>query len=125
MNRREMFAGAVLIITLTIGIVAGTLRQERVEESACRESNDQNSDSYRFSIDAYLRLDVNSASVEELMALPGIGPKKASAIVDWRTCNGPFERIEDLTEVKGIGQKTLALIRAYVSTGGGDSVAGR
>ena len=121
-NSRERFAAAVIVITLTIGVIAGTLRQARVDQSTPGTSDKQD---YGSSIHTYVMLDINSASVEQLMALPGIGPKKASAIVEWRTCNGPFRRIEDLTAVKGIGEKTLALIQAYVCTSKGDSVAAR
>ncbi len=53
-------------------------------------------------------LDLNTATAEQLAAsLEGIGNSKAEAIVAYRNANGPFQRIEDLTLVKGIGQSTL------------------
>lgn len=53
-------------------------------------------------------VNVNTASAQEIAeALKGVGPKKAEAIVDYRKANGPFKKVEDLTEVKGIGDKTL------------------
>jgi competence protein ComEA len=51
---------------------------------------------------------INSASIEELCTLSGIGPKKAAAIIRYREENGAFSAPEDLCKVKGIGAKTLA-----------------
>ena len=63
-------------------------------------------------------VDINSAAVEELAAaLPGIGPGKAQRIVDWREANGPFQSIEQLLEVSGIGPVTLENIRPFVRLG--------
>lgn len=55
-----------------------------------------------------LALDVNTASKEELQTLTGIGPQKAEAIVSYREEHGPFESIESLQEVPGIGPSTVA-----------------
>lgn len=53
-------------------------------------------------------VNINTASAEELSeTLMGVGLKKAEAIVAWREKNGPFKRIEDLANVKGIGASTL------------------
>lgn len=59
-------------------------------------------------------INVNSASVDELTELPGIGPALGQRIVDWREANGPFTSVEQLTEVSGIGAKTLEKFRERV-----------
>jgi competence protein ComEA len=59
------------------------------------------------------RIDVNRASATELMRLPGVGAKRAQAIVAART-KAPFRRPEDLLEVKGIGPSWLAKVRGNV-----------
>ncbi|WP_416149294.1 helix-hairpin-helix domain-containing protein [Salipaludibacillus sp. HK11] len=54
---------------------------------------------------------INQASATELTALPGIGPAKAEAIVAYREENGPFQTVEEIIQVPGIGEKTLEAIR--------------
>lgn len=60
-------------------------------------------------------LDLNTASQADLTRLPGIGEKKAAAILAWREDHGPFQVVEDVMSVDGIGEKILADIRPYVT----------
>ena len=53
------------------------------------------------------KININTASVKELVKLNRIGPKYAERIVQYREANGPFVRVEDIVMVKGIGPKTL------------------
>ena len=57
---------------------------------------------------------VNTAPASELQKLPGIGPKLAEAIIEYRTKSGPFERVEQLLDVKGIGPAKLGRLRPLV-----------
>jgi competence protein ComEA len=52
-----------------------------------------------------------AANVKELQEIPGIGPKTAQAIVDFRHKRGPFRRVEDLLAIKGISQRKLDKMR--------------
>lgn len=63
-------------------------------------------------------INVNTATLEELDTLPGIGPKIAQAIIDYRTEYGDFEAPEDLLHVPGIGDKKLEAIIDLITTGG-------
>lgn len=60
------------------------------------------------------RLDLNTATAQDLEALPGIGPVLAGRIVAYRAAHGPFQRVEDLLQVEGIGPKLLDRLRARV-----------
>jgi competence protein ComEA len=60
-------------------------------------------------------INLNSATLEQLDSLPGIGPSKAKAIVDYRASYGNFRSLEQLMEVKGIGPKIFAKMKANIT----------
>lgn len=64
------------------------------------------------------QVNVNTAGLEELMTLPGIGEVRARAILDDREANGPFRYPEDLIRVKGIGEGVLSGILDQITAGG-------
>jgi competence protein ComEA len=60
-------------------------------------------------------LDLNTATAEQLDALPGVGPSTAAAIVAYRAANGPFSSVDGLDQVRGIGPSKLAALRDLVT----------
>jgi competence ComEA-like helix-hairpin-helix protein len=62
-------------------------------------------------------LDLNTASVEELQAIPGVGPTIAKSIVRFREKSGPFKRVEDLLAIRGITKTKLEKMKPYVTVG--------
>jgi competence protein ComEA len=62
-------------------------------------------------------MDINTASVEDLEKLPHIGRKTADAIVQFRSENGPFRRVEHLLLIRGISETRLVELRPFVRVG--------
>jgi len=59
-------------------------------------------------------VDINTASADGLTSLPGVGPSKANAILDYRNTHGQFRSVDELTNVKGLGAKTVDSLRSGV-----------
>ena len=60
-------------------------------------------------------INLNTATIDQLASLPGVGPKTAERILEYRTKNGGFKKIEELMNVKGIGEKSFLKIKPLVS----------
>jgi competence protein ComEA len=63
-------------------------------------------------------VNLNTATKDELIALPGIGPAKAQAILDYRAAHGPFKVVEQLKDVKGIGAKRFEKLKPELTVAG-------
>ncbi len=61
------------------------------------------------------KIDINSADEKMLTNLPGIGPRTATRITDYRKANGPFKTVDDLLNIKGIGPKVLEKIKPFAT----------
>lgn len=60
-------------------------------------------------------ININSASASELDTLPGIGPARASMIIEWRETNGPFQSIDELEEIDGISDRMVEELRPLIT----------
>ena len=96
----------------------------KIESSGLLKVSRQDDDNGRASFHAFdpqkmkilsIPVNVNTAKVEELDILPGVGPKMAQAIVDFREAHGKFGTLEDLQKVKGLGPKKFAAIRPHIT----------
>jgi competence protein ComEA len=70
-------------------------------------------------------VNLNTATVDELARLPGVGPSKAAAVCAFRQRHGPFRRLEDLDRVKGFGRKLIGRIRRHVALSGPTTFIGK
>lgn len=73
--------------------------------------------------DTHATVNINQATAAELQHLPRVGAKLAERIIQQRTQHGPFKRVEDLMEVKGVGEKMFASLRPYVTVSGPTTLA--
>jgi len=62
-------------------------------------------------------VNINTASVADLEGLPGIGAKTAARIVEYRQKNGPFKKIEELMNVRGLGEKNFLKLKGQLTVG--------
>lgn len=60
-------------------------------------------------------VNINTASATDLVKLPGIGAKTAERIVEYRQKNGPFKKVEELMNVRGVGEKNFLKLRSQLS----------
>jgi competence protein ComEA len=74
---------------------------------------------------AIAAININTAGVDELTAVKGIGPSKAKAIVAHRDKNGPFKSVDDLKAIKGFGDKSVAKLRGELSVGNAPMAAAK
>ena len=85
------------------GLVAGTAFASQSQEKTASTSE--------------LRVDINKAGVAELSKLPGIGEQVAKRIIAYREENGPFEKAEELMNVRGIGEKSFLKLQPHITLG--------
>ena len=82
----------------SIGLSAGALAKAEQEQPAPKST-----------------VNLNTATIDQLTTLPGVGRKTAELIIEYRTKSGGFKKIEELMNVKGIGEKTFLKLKPLVS----------
>ncbi|KWZ75112.1 comEA protein [Alloscardovia omnicolens] len=91
--------------------------QQPAEQSAEQQSQQQSSEQpaeQQTQAAPDPRININTASVDQLQNIPGVGPVTAQKILDYRSSHGSFASVDDLMEISGIGAKTLEKMRSHV-----------
>ena len=93
----------------TVPATEPPVRSEPAKQTETKKSSGSTEKKVTFPVN------INTASKKELDALPGIGETLAQRIIDYRSANGPFSTVDELTKVKGIGAKTLEKLKPYAT----------
>jgi competence protein ComEA len=98
---RHLFATALVAAILALAIPAGAAPiQEKPAEAKASAAQVVN---------------INTAPAEQLERLPGVGPKTAARIIEYRQKNGGFKKVEELMNVRGIGEKAFLKMKAQLT----------
>jgi len=72
---------------------------------------------FPISVIAGQKLNINTATIDQLQNLPGVGSHIAQEIINYRHEHGPFQKVEDITQVKGLGEKKFEKIKDLITVG--------
>jgi competence protein ComEA len=105
----------VVSMLVVIVLVGGALYTARLSEGAPRVVYTASLEEVEDESQDPLRIDINTADVEELDELPEVGPSTAESIIEYRQNNGDFTSVDELEEIPGIGPETLEKIEPFAT----------
>jgi competence protein ComEA len=118
LNLAELLSDAMMVDVPKKGQIAATGSLDLVTSTTgsrgVRHHSSRHAGASRGKLQPGQTLNVNSASESELIALPGVGPGLARRIVEYRAANGPFQSVDDLQNVSGIGPSKFQRMAPYI-----------
>jgi len=104
----------MLALSASVPLMAQRGRPAKAAEAA---DTDTKPAAARPSVPATDVINLNTATAAQLESLPGIGPKAADLIVQYRQKNGSFKKVEEIMNVRGIGEKTFLKLKSRITVG--------
>ncbi len=117
MTNKEKYAAIGALAVLALGLVFLALNRYQFYQNYVDVSSLKDSTSTAVSrpVETELKVNINRANLEELMKIPGIGRVTGLSIIEYRTLHGEFSHIDELMNVRGIGEKKLEMLKPYVT----------
>ena len=115
-----IIATCALFVGILIGTFIGRITDQNANKPAVQKQHTETlpNHTYPFQTNQTGKINVNTASSDELTMLPGIGTETAKRIIEYRTKYGIFYSLDELTKVKGIGDNTVEKLKPYATVGG-------
>ncbi len=112
----RLYGPRVLVSLAVVAVLSGgAVYASRVSESAPKVVYTASLEEVGAESQGSLKVDINSADVEELDELPEVGPATAEAIIEYRRANGSFTAVDELEGVPGIGPTTIQKIEPFAT----------
>jgi competence protein ComEA len=105
----------IVSVLVVIVLAGGALYTARLSEGAPRVVYTASLEAIEDESQHSLRVDINTADIEELDELPEVGPSTAESIIEYRQTNGQFSSVDELEEIPGIGPETLEKIAPFAT----------
>ena len=99
-----MIRSKVLVGAIALAAVVATMSRPALVQASAQDARP-----------AVAPVNLNTATAAELEKLPGVGPSLASRIIEYRTKNGGFKKVEDLMNVQGIGEKSFLKLKPQIT----------
>jgi comEA protein len=119
-GKLNQFWTLIIVFLLAVIVIGGIVAWQKYSPAHPIEislSPTPESSDYAYQGEQPQKIDINRAEAWLLEALPGVGPSKAQAIIDYRQQNGGFKHITEITEVEGIGPSIYEQIKDLITVG--------